>query len=326
MFQLKYSAVLLLAALRLVTGQDLGALPDCGRTCYTSMEGKGADLGCPDDSLSCLCAKDDYKFGINDCAKAACGVDVAPTVSNWLVAVCATAAAGPPPTANPTTPPQETEAPTPTPPPTTAPEQPITSAAPTEPQSPVTENPATTSPQPEEPKPTPTPSSTPIEPAQPSTTLVTSAAPAPTTSTSSTKSSSSTKTSTSTSSTSSGTSAAAGSKSSDTAAKLSVGAIVGIAVGGVGALVVVAVLFLCRRRHLKRQHRRSAALLTQLKISEPMPGSGRSYADSYPSPPRYPSYPRSPDRRYPDEPASELEMRSRRYEDMVPRVAPKLIS
>ncbi|KAB5571794.1 hypothetical protein GE09DRAFT_1054034 [Coniochaeta sp. 2T2.1] len=296
MFQLKYSAVLLLAALRLVTGQDLGAIPDCGRTCYTNMEGKGADLGCPDDNLSCLCAKDDYKFGINDCAKAACGVDVAPT---------------------------ETEAPTPTPAPTTAPEQPITSAAPTEPQSPVTENPATSSPQPKEPTPTPTPSSTPIEPAQPSTTLVTSATPAPTTSTTSTKSSSSTKTSTSTSS---GTAAAADSKSSDAATKLSVGAIVGIAVGGVGALVVVAVLFLCRRRHLKRQHRRSAALLTQLKISEPMPGSGRSYADSYPSPPRYPSYPRSPDRRYPDEPASELEMRSRRYEDMVPRVAPKLIS
>lgn len=54
--------------------------------------------------------------------------------------------------------------------------------------------------------------------------------------------------------------------------------------------------------------------MNQLKISEPMPGSGRSYAEAYHSP------------RYPDEPASELEMRSRRYEDMVPRVAPTLIS
>jgi len=53
------------------------------------MDGKGADLGCADGNLSCLCAKDNYRFGINDCAKAACAADVAPTVSNWLVALCA---------------------------------------------------------------------------------------------------------------------------------------------------------------------------------------------------------------------------------------------
>lgn len=79
-----------------------------------------------------------------------------------------------------------------------------------------------------------------------------------------------------------------------------------------------------RRRHMKAHEKRTTAYIQQLKISEPMPGSGRDYAESnnskgygYGSPSR-PLYPR--------EDSNELEMRSRRYEDMVPRVAPNFIS
>ncbi len=53
------------------------------------MEGQAAVLGCAPDESACLCAKADFQNGINDCAKQNCGVDVAPTVSNFAVAFCA---------------------------------------------------------------------------------------------------------------------------------------------------------------------------------------------------------------------------------------------
>jgi hypothetical protein len=53
------------------------------------LEGSAPALGCPSDVVSCLCGKPDFKFGISDCATQACGAEVAPTVTNYLAALCA---------------------------------------------------------------------------------------------------------------------------------------------------------------------------------------------------------------------------------------------
>lgn len=53
------------------------------------MDGQAASLGCAVDEASCLCANPNFRNGINDCALQACGAAVAPTVSNYAVAFCA---------------------------------------------------------------------------------------------------------------------------------------------------------------------------------------------------------------------------------------------
>ncbi len=53
------------------------------------MEGQAAALGCAADNSPCLCANPDFHNGINDCANQNCGADVAPTVTNFVVAFCA---------------------------------------------------------------------------------------------------------------------------------------------------------------------------------------------------------------------------------------------
>jgi hypothetical protein len=53
------------------------------------MIGKASSLGCQSGSdLSCLCGKQDFKYGIRDCATEACGSD-APTIIAFGDQFCA---------------------------------------------------------------------------------------------------------------------------------------------------------------------------------------------------------------------------------------------
>jgi len=67
----------------------------------------------------------------------------------------------------------------------------------------------------------------------------------------------------------------------------------------------VAICALLRRR----QNKRNTAATKNWKISEPMPVSGRAYGHDYSN-----SY---------ETGLSDLEMKSRRYEDMLPRQVPR---
>ncbi|CAI4214982.1 unnamed protein product [Parascedosporium putredinis] len=82
---------------------------------------------------------------------------------------------------------------------------------------------------------------------------------------------------------------------------------IGASIGVVGlSIILIGVIFLFRRRAKKA----SASPSRTYNISGPMPGSGRDYADS-----------RS-DFSKENHTTSELEMTSRRYEDMLPRAQP----
>ncbi|KAK0615192.1 hypothetical protein B0T17DRAFT_510982 [Bombardia bombarda] len=92
---------------------------------------------------------------------------------------------------------------------------------------------------------------------------------------------------------------------------LSTGAKVGIVIGAVvGAAVLIAFgawMVMSRRMKKQNQRKKTGYLDKSLTISEPMPGSGRSFAN---------------DHQY-EAGISELELKSRRYEDMVPRHMPR---
>ena len=88
------------------------------------------------------------------------------------------------------------------------------------------------------------------------------------------------------------------------AAALATPAIIGIGVGAGVAVIgsALAICLLCRRR---RQDSRARSL----QISEPMPGSGRDYSGRAGS--------------ISDKNLTELEQKSKRYEDMIPRQSPR---
>jgi hypothetical protein len=86
-----------------------------------------------------------------------------------------------------------------------------------------------------------------------------------------------------------------------TTAKIGIGAGVG---GGALLLIIIAAIVLCRRKRSKPLGR---------QISNPLPGSGR-YKHLTPPPRTY---------AFNEKNTSELEMTSRRYEDMLPRQQPR---
>ena len=50
---------------------------------------ESSTLGCDSGDTACLCAKPDFQFGISDCAKQACGADLAPSVTDYASSLCA---------------------------------------------------------------------------------------------------------------------------------------------------------------------------------------------------------------------------------------------
>ncbi|KAM7223057.1 hypothetical protein V8F06_001613 [Rhypophila decipiens] len=277
----------LLAAATLVASQTIESLDPCGQTCYNDVKAKAGTFGCAADDMSCLCAVADFKNGVHDCAKGACpAAGYGDTVLAAVNALCATAAPAAP-TPEPTTaapaPPEATSTPTP--------EAPITSAVPT---SSISEAAATAST-------TPTASSTTTS----TTPVVAGGAP---TSTSTEEAAAKTAEPTTTSTTSSETTSTPESSQSKEPAGLPVAAKAGIGIGAGAAAVAILGLvawILARQRRSKRANGFSSKHM--IKISDPAPGGGRAFAG---------------DNHY-ETGLSELEMKSRRYEDMVPRQQPR---
>ncbi|KAL8931254.1 MAG: hypothetical protein Q9211_007108 [Gyalolechia sp. 1 TL-2023] len=54
------------------TLQALDSLPDCGKTCINNMLGQAQSLGCQPTDVACLCANQNFGYGIRDCTQEAC--------------------------------------------------------------------------------------------------------------------------------------------------------------------------------------------------------------------------------------------------------------
>ena len=85
--------------------------------------------------------------------------------------------------------------------------------------------------------------------------------------------------------------------------KIGVG--IGAAAGGIALIAIVAFILITRR------HKNKAEQTGRFQISEPLPGSGRSYANDHHH------------KQYQSASKSELESNARRYEDMIPRQKPR---
>ncbi|KAK1825597.1 hypothetical protein QBC39DRAFT_74167 [Podospora conica] len=272
-----FRSLALIVAVGYVSAQEISTLDPCAKTCLDKANELFNQFSCAAGDIFCMCPKGDWKNAINDCAKAACPADYAPTVTNAVNALCATAAPPPPPAAA----------------------VPTTSAPPPPAAEPTTTPPATTAP--------PTSSSSP----SPSSTSQTEAAKLSNTSTAPSTSS----TSTPTKSTPTGASTTSAAPTSTTEPAAAIGGMttatkIGVGVGvtaAIAALIGAGVFFILRRR----QQSRNIGGAKHWKISEPMPSpSSRHYEnDDFGQ-----SY---------ETGLSDLEMKSRRYEDMVPRQKPR---
>ncbi|KAM7205396.1 hypothetical protein V8F20_003165 [Naviculisporaceae sp. PSN 640] len=292
---LTFRSLALLAAATVVAGQTLDpALGDCALTCYNNVKAQSGTWAtpCPADNMKCICQAGEFKNGVHDCA-AQCpgGVDFAGTVLGDLNKICSAAI-------TPEAPPQETAVATPpeaTPTTTLQEEVNISATAVPTSQAPVS--------QPAEPTATVTsetsaPAATGTAPTTTSSEDAVAAKPTEPSTTSTTPISDAESTPSSTPETA----------QSSEPAGLTTGAKAGIAIGavaGVAALAGLGFWFFIHQRRNKRANGFSSKHM--IKISDPAPGGGRTFAG---------------DHHY-ETGLSELEMKSRRYEDMIPRQQPR---
>ncbi|KAL8414532.1 hypothetical protein RB594_005678 [Gaeumannomyces avenae] len=297
-------AVLVLVSLAAgyVAAQDFGTVAACGQQCFNGMKGKIP--GCAADNQQCHCDVPEYRNGMRDCVAQSCPAADIPLVQSSLAAyvdgVCKAAAGAPAASA-----PATSAAPAPAAS-TSAPAAPPASAAPSTsaPAPASSAAPASSSPAPAS---SSTPSVTPAAPVAPSGTSTSS-------SHSSTGSASSSASSSSTSSSpTSGAAAGAGGSDANQSKSdsLSSATVAGIAIGSSAIGIALIGVLVCVFLH-KRNNRRAAAEGNDihLNISQPMPGSGRTYAGDHHN------------EKY--EANSSLDdFKSRRYEDMLPRQTPR---
>ncbi|KAL8388259.1 hypothetical protein RB595_009353 [Gaeumannomyces hyphopodioides] len=290
-------AILVLVSLAAgyVAAQEFGTVAACGQTCFNSMKGKIG--GCAADNQKCHCDAPDYRNGMRDCVAQSCAAADIPLVQNSLATyvetICNAAAAAAPATS-------ATPAPAAS---TSASAAPPASAVPSTSAS----APATTS---------AAPASSSPAPASSSTSSVTPAAPVAPSGTSTSSSRTSTGSASSSASSSSASSsatsgAAAGDASQSKSDSLSSATVAGIAIGSSAIGIALIGVLVCVFLH-KRNNRRAAAEGNDihLNISQPMPGSGRTYAGDHHN------------EKY--EANSSLDdFKSRRYEDMLPRQTPR---
>ncbi|KAK1997216.1 hypothetical protein LX36DRAFT_82624 [Colletotrichum falcatum] len=295
---LAQGAVVLAAFLGSVCAQ-LDSLSPCGVACVNNVIAKG--FGCASGDNTCLCKQQDFVFGVRDCAAQSCTADESTKANDYVAGLCATATRAPPastppasdpppsiPAAQQTTPPvapSSTSRPTP---------PPANIAVPTQASASETLiSAASSSSSPAEATSKPITEAT-ILPTTTVTTLATSVKP---------QASSTTSTSTGAQQSQSASAPDAGAENqSSEAVGLSTPAKIGIGVGaGAGIFAIALALWLLIRRP-KTQFR-------AMQISGPMPGSGRDYTGGIIG---------MKDRNH-----SELDARSKRYEDMVPRQSPR---
>lgn len=269
----------------------------CGQTCITGVLSKAVSFGCASDlDTACLCAKPDFHNGVKDCAKTACSPELQTRVNEFIGNKACVGIPSPPPAvvAIETSP---GTAPTATPAitipssiaaePTTTPVAPVSSAATS---APTASNPASS---------------------PPAVSSSSSVSPTPVTTTESTSQSSPNAASTSAATTSS----AAPSPTADAqpATGLSMESKIGLGVGAAAAFMgligLIACLLVSRRRKAANT-KTHTSVMQKLKISDPMPGSGRTYANDHHN------------RQY-EAGENDLEMRSKRYEEYEPRVSPR---
>ncbi|KAK1781428.1 hypothetical protein QBC45DRAFT_57215 [Copromyces sp. CBS 386.78] len=295
----------LLAAAVMVTAQSIDSLSECSKNCYYSSRDKSSQCtGALQADMNCLCPNADFFNAIHDCVTKACAPDDAGIAVAAAQAFCATA-----------TLPAEVP--------------PATSAAPGNPDA--AAPPASTT-APETPAGETQPAASPLTSTEPSASVPTDAAAtsatAPSTAATSTTENSESATSTGAgaivpvategSSTSSASAPASTSKDSDKdddEPGLSTGAKAGIGAGiGVGSLVLLVTLALVifRKRSTPKDH---------IKIADPVAG-GRHYASDPYNHNNF-SGATSQGAGITIMTENELEMKSRRYEDMVPRQQPR---
>ncbi|KAK3341975.1 hypothetical protein B0T25DRAFT_356622 [Lasiosphaeria hispida] len=86
-------AFVVVAALAgVVQAQDPDGLPPCGQICINNMLALAPSLGCPPGDTACLCGKDDFGYGVRDCAVQACDASDASAVVSYGANICANAA------------------------------------------------------------------------------------------------------------------------------------------------------------------------------------------------------------------------------------------
>ncbi|KAI0880684.1 uncharacterized protein GGS22DRAFT_81950 [Annulohypoxylon maeteangense] len=330
------------ALVPLLLGQGGAQILPCAAGCVSGVFANAANMGCAMNDILCVCGKStDFSDGIRDCVNQACpAADVAaqlPLAQSAGTDQCKTASAA---------------AATPT---TSTPAQsqvtPLTQQAAASPSSTATETPAETTETTATPISTTSPVSTPTAQTTEAALSVASTDSGATSTTSaadqsSTDSASTAMSSTTDSGAASGATAAAdssGSGSPSTSSDLSVAARAGIGAGsGVAAVLlgIIAFCLLTRRRKQKR-----AAQQKSMQILQPLPGSGRLYANNMrqadaslsktftqsplskksnqpaaraPSPTTPPYSPSVASSYDPD-----LDLNARRYEDLTPRTQPR---
>ncbi|KAH9883525.1 hypothetical protein F4778DRAFT_788500 [Xylariomycetidae sp. FL2044] len=323
--------------LGLGTAQEAALLP-CASGCVNGVFANVASLGCAAGDMLCMCGKStDVNNGIRDCTTQTCGADAAAQQPLAEAAgsdrcVAASSSAGLLPT----------PAPTPTPTPDTG--STTADQAPAETTAPTTAVAETTA----DPSPSPDPASTTQDSASPSVNEASSSSETSTAQSSSTESASSSpsantasQSGTSSAAAAASTSDASNTESTESASGLSVAAKAGIGAGvGVAAVMALVVaVCLCMRR---KQREKDALRDRAIKISQPLPGSGRQYASGMrqadaglsrtfthkpilvhqaQQSPMSAQYSPSQDSVY----SNELDVHARRYEDMVSRVQPRFL-
>ncbi|KAL2149043.1 hypothetical protein VTH82DRAFT_1729 [Thermothelomyces myriococcoides] len=267
--------------------EQFNSLEPCGQKCVTDSNNLAGQFGCAAMDFGCLCGVADWSNSIRDCAEG-CPPGYAPTVIEAASAVCATATLPP-------------GAPIPTS---------QTSASSSENPSPTSETSTETS---ENSSSTTETSSSKSKTSTTSTTSTTSSLTTTTSSTTSTTPTGSTAvptettSSSTTSTTSSSTSATATSEAAEDSGSggISSAGKIGIGVGVAAAVIALAAVAACLMLR-----RRQAPAPPKFKISHPMPSNEYGYTSNN----RTSDY---------DIGSNELEMKSQRYEDMLPRTEPR---
>ncbi|KAI1136281.1 hypothetical protein F5Y05DRAFT_415471 [Hypoxylon sp. FL0543] len=355
--KLRFAKLAILALLGQGIAQDTTGIKPCASGCVSGVFANANSMGCALNDLVCVCGKNlDFTDGIRDCVNQACPAEdraaQLPIAQSYGADQCkaASSSAGLLPSATPAPTPASVAS---------QPTQPTEQAAASTPSTAATEASveATAS---------PVPTSSPASPtaAEPSDSAFSAAsvdssvssstsavvesspAPAPTSPASSqtlsatpseqssTSDGAATSAETASAETSNDDSPTTGSGGLPVAARAGIGAGVGVAV------VLAAILAFClisRRR--KQKQAAAAARAPTMQISQPLPGSGRQYADNVrqaepalsktftPSPQSSRSVPRavSPTAAPPSPSASyssELDAHTQRYEDLLPRTQP----
>ncbi|KAI1404227.1 hypothetical protein F4819DRAFT_148841 [Hypoxylon fuscum] len=350
---MQFTIVTVASVVALFVGQGAAqGLDACASGCVNGVFLNAVGIGCTDNDRLCVCGKTaEFSDGIRDCVNQVCGGDAAaqlPLAQTYGTGQCesASSAAGLLPTPVPTTSPspapaQPTEA--------TVPTQVAASAAP---PSPTAETSAETTP-------TPVASSNAVssdvtsdaltavaattDPAtSASATAIESAATESSVPSSSPESSStSSETASSAQESDQGTSSTAApvapaSNDLSVAARAGIGAAAGVVIAMIGLVIG----WLCLRRRNANRAKKQMQQFPAMQISQPLPGSGRQFADNMRQteaglsksftptarsepilqPTRsHPSGPPSPTGSY----SSQLDANARRYEDLLPRTQPR---